>query len=74
MLYYNKVLLQKYGKTIPETWDELIDTSKYILEKENNTNLIGYNGLFDGTYLTLYNIYIYVYIFTYINSNNYNFK
>ncbi|KAG4092156.1 periplasmic binding protein-like II [Neocallimastix lanati (nom. inval.)] len=27
MLYSNKALLQKYGKTIPETWDELIDTN-----------------------------------------------
>jgi len=46
-LYSNKVLLDKYGKDIPKTWQELMDTSKYILEREtNNTDLIAYNGLF----------------------------
>ncbi|OUM63572.1 hypothetical protein PIROE2DRAFT_61201 [Piromyces sp. E2] len=49
-LYTNKVLLDKHNKPIPKTWDELIETSKYILERErnlyNNTDLIAYNGLF----------------------------
>jgi len=44
--------LKKYNKTIPETWDELIETSKYILEEEKKLNkdidLIGYNGFFNG--------------------------
>ncbi len=38
---------------MPKTWDELIETAKYILEEEkklNNTALIGYNGLFPGMY------------------------
>jgi len=37
---------------VPKTWDELIETSKYIINEEkrlyNNTELIGYNGLFPG--------------------------
>jgi len=42
-------LLEKYDKTIPETWDELIETSKYIMDKEkdNDTDLISFNGLYD---------------------------
>ena len=50
-LYSNKILLQKYGKEVPKTWEQLLDTAKYILEEErakNNTELIGYNGLFFG--------------------------
>jgi len=50
-LFSNKVLLDKYDKRIPETWEELIETSKFIIEQErtlyNNTKLIAYNGLFD---------------------------
>jgi len=48
VLYSNQILLSKYGKEVPKTWDELISTANYILEKErelNNTELIGYNGL-----------------------------
>jgi len=45
-------LLNKYGKEIPRTWDELIDTARSIIksEKEENPNidLIGYNGHFNG--------------------------
>ncbi|OUM59304.1 hypothetical protein PIROE2DRAFT_15192 [Piromyces sp. E2] len=47
-LYSNQVYLKKYNKTPPKTWEELIETSKYIMEREiaqNNTNLIAYNGL-----------------------------
>jgi len=44
--------LQKYNKNVPKTWDELIETAKYILEQERkiniNSQLIGYNGLFTG--------------------------
>jgi len=53
MLYSNSVLLKKYKRKIPETWDEFLDTSKYILKKEkelNNTNLMIYNGLYNGIY------------------------
>ncbi len=50
-LFSNIELLNKYNKTIPETWDELIETTEYILDREkqlNNTDLIGYNGLING--------------------------
>jgi len=43
--------LKKHKKRIPKTWDELIETSKYILREEkklNNTQLLAYNGLFNG--------------------------
>jgi len=49
ILYSNIALLNAYNKKIPETWDELIDTAKYIVEEErkhNNTNIVAYNGLF----------------------------
>jgi len=48
VLYSNNILLKKYNKPIPKTWDELINTSHYIMEKENNTNLVAYNGFIDG--------------------------
>jgi len=53
VLYSNISLLQKYNKSIPKTWDEMIETAKFILEeerKQNNTQLIGYNGSFDSSY------------------------
>jgi len=49
--YANKKLLKTYNKRIPKTWDELIETSKYILQEErkkNNTDLVAYNGLMNG--------------------------
>ncbi|ORX79253.1 periplasmic binding protein-like II [Anaeromyces robustus] len=60
--YSNIALLTSYNKTVPETWDELIETSKYILEKErekNNTSLIGYNGLMNVSHGSL-SIYEYI--------------
>jgi len=49
-LHSNKKLLKKYGKEVPKTWKDLYDTGKYILENEkklyNNTNIIGYSGMF----------------------------
>ena len=50
MLYSNNMLLSKYNQKVPKTWDELIDTCKYIQEKENDPELICYNGLFNGNY------------------------
>ena len=53
VLYYNEKLLQKYNKNYPRTWDELIETARYIVQKEkeaNNTLLIGYNGMMSGKY------------------------
>ncbi|ORX80267.1 periplasmic binding protein-like II [Anaeromyces robustus] len=47
-LYSNYYYLNKYNKTIPQTWDELFETAKYIIEKEKEegNKIIGYNGHF----------------------------
>lgn len=34
IMYYRKDLLQKYGKSVPTTWEELYDVAKYIQDKE----------------------------------------
>jgi len=56
-------LLDKYQKSIPKTWDELKNTTKYILEQENNPELIGYNGFLDGKNIII--IYYLRFIFIY---------
>jgi len=46
--YSNQMLLSKYGMKAPKTWQEVLDIGKHILTEErknNNTLLIGYNGL-----------------------------
>jgi len=51
VLYYNIKLLDRYEKRAPKTWDELIDTSLEIKEKEEklgNLYLTEFNGLFSG--------------------------
>ncbi|ORX62519.1 periplasmic binding protein-like II, partial [Anaeromyces robustus] len=61
-------LLNRYKKDVPQTWDELIETSKYILEQErnlNNTELIAYNGLFSD--LNAFNSF-YEFIFSFRNT------
>jgi len=70
ILYSNEKLLNKYNKSIPKTWNELLTTAKYILEEEkklNNTNIIGYNGLFHRKYKS--NLYITIEIITIIIKN-----
>ncbi|MFV0430796.1 MAG: ABC transporter substrate-binding protein [Alphaproteobacteria bacterium] len=45
MLYYRKDLLEKYGKQVPQTWDELKETAQYIMDEERkagNKNMWGY--------------------------------
>lgn len=52
VLYTNENYINKYNKPVPTTWEELLETSKFILQEEakvNNTNLLAYNGLFNGT-------------------------
>jgi len=62
VLYSNKKLLNKYNKSIPKTWDELIETCKYIMDKEkDDTELICYNGLFDESEQGLYSLYQFIY-------------
>jgi len=51
VLFSNENYLKKYGKESPKTWDELIETSEYIMKEEKekyNNNILGYNGLFPG--------------------------
>jgi len=62
LLYSNNVLLKKYNKSIPQTWDELIETSRYIKEKEKdiNPNLIAYNGFMGDGELGLVSIYEFI--------------
>jgi len=66
VLYSNKELLKKYNQKPPKTWDQLIEISKYIIEEEkklNNTDLIGYNGLFDDSEQGYYSLYEFLYSF-----------
>jgi multiple sugar transport system substrate-binding protein len=34
LLYYRKDVLKRYGRRVPRTWQELVDTAKYITERE----------------------------------------
>ncbi|MCH4891372.1 ABC transporter substrate-binding protein [Acidaminobacter sp. JC074] len=43
MLYYRKDLLEKYNKSVPTTWDELVQTAEYIMSKEGG-DMTGYAG------------------------------
>jgi len=70
MLYSNKSLLEKYNKNVPKTWDELLDTAKFILSEEkkhNITDIVGYNGLF--TELN-YIASLFEFIYSYRNSTD----
>lgn len=45
MMYYRDDLLQKYGLSVPKTWDELEQTSQFIQDKERalgNANFWGF--------------------------------
>ncbi len=41
-LYYRKDLLEKYGKEVPKTWAELMQTAKEIVDQEGNPDLKGF--------------------------------
>lgn len=36
LLYYRKDLLTRYGRRVPRTWQELVETAKYITEREGD--------------------------------------
>lgn len=42
-LYYRKDLLEKYKRPVPQTWDELMETAKLVLDGEKNSNLQGFS-------------------------------
>ena len=42
-LYYRKDLLEKYKRTAPKTWDEMIETAKIVMDGEKNSNLQGFS-------------------------------
>jgi len=70
VLYSNMILLEKYQKRIPTTWDELIETAKYIIkkEKEEGNEVVGYNGLFPDYETSLCSFQEFIY--SYRNSYN----
>ncbi|ORX80129.1 periplasmic binding protein-like II [Anaeromyces robustus] len=66
VLYSNLLYLERYNKTVPVTWDELIETGKYIMEEEkklNNNDLIIYNGAFGETEVGTCSLYEFIYSF-----------
>jgi len=44
-LYYNNKYFTKYKIPAPKTWEELIKTSKYIIQEEKKLNNIDIFGL-----------------------------
>ncbi len=44
MLFYREDLLNKYDKAVPATWEELVETARYIMDQENDPNLYGFGG------------------------------
>jgi len=70
VLFSNNELLQRYDKPIPKTWDQLIEITQYILNKEKekgNTDISGYAPLFPSKYIN-----IYIFIILYKQLVNYN--
>jgi trehalose/maltose transport system substrate-binding protein len=44
MLFYRRDLLEKYGRSVPQTWEELARTAAYVVEHERKSNrdLVGF--------------------------------
>ncbi|OUM61739.1 hypothetical protein PIROE2DRAFT_12196, partial [Piromyces sp. E2] len=69
VLYSNRFYLNKYNKTIPKTWNDLLETSKYIKEREDKDgkkDFMFYNGLFNPYEVGTCSLY--EFIFSYRNS------
>jgi trehalose/maltose transport system substrate-binding protein len=47
-MYYRKDLLEKYGRSVPNTWQELYETAKFIQEQERKTNNRFYGYVFQA--------------------------
>jgi len=52
MLYYNKDLLDQYGKDVPKSWYELYETAKYIVSEEKNKGreIVGFTSELSSNY------------------------
>ncbi|KAG4105582.1 periplasmic binding protein-like II [Neocallimastix lanati (nom. inval.)] len=63
MLYSNLDYLDKYEKPIPKTWNELIDTAKFIIseEQKDGNELIGYSADISDTEEGFCSLYEYIY-------------
>jgi trehalose/maltose transport system substrate-binding protein len=48
VMYYRKDLLEKYGRPVPNTWQELYETAKFIQEQERKTNNRFYGYVFQA--------------------------
>jgi len=50
MLFSNQDLLDKYEKSIPKTWDDLINIAKFIMTEELNSGneVFGYSADMTG--------------------------
>ncbi|OUM62603.1 hypothetical protein PIROE2DRAFT_11088, partial [Piromyces sp. E2] len=74
ILYVNKDLLKKHDRNIPKTWDELLNTGKYIIAKEKelgNNNIIGYNGFVPDSEESILSVEEFIY--SYRNSKDSKF-
>ncbi len=47
--YYRTDLLEKYNRPVPKTWQEVVDTASYILEQENDPDLVGFSSAWKQT-------------------------
>ncbi|KAG4107448.1 hypothetical protein H8356DRAFT_974815 [Neocallimastix lanati (nom. inval.)] len=71
VIYSNPLYTNKYNVPAPKTWEELLESGKYIINEEakiGNTDLIAYNGLFNS--LESGTCSLYEFIYSYRNSVN----
>jgi len=64
LLFSNNIYLQRYNMEVPRTWDQLIDTTSYILseeQKRGNKDLTGYTALFPDNNISLSSFYQFLY-------------
>ncbi|MEY4014419.1 MAG: hypothetical protein RLZZ290_1283 [Pseudomonadota bacterium] len=48
LLYYRKDLLEKYGRSVPKTWSDLIETAEFIQQKERAAGRTFHGYVFQG--------------------------